>query len=78
MDELARVTHGYVGADLSALCQEAALAALQRFISSPSDSAALRARVRARLVCTRARKGTGLVRARARKGSGEDEGGYRS
>lgn len=30
LDELARQTHGYVGADLAALCREAAMAALHR------------------------------------------------
>lgn len=32
IEEIARETHGYVGADLSALCAEAAMAALRRAI----------------------------------------------
>ncbi len=31
-DELAEVTHGYTGADLAALCKEAAMSALRRFM----------------------------------------------
>lgn len=32
LDRLARVTHGYVGADLEALCREAAMSALRRLL----------------------------------------------
>ncbi len=32
LDELARITHGFVGADLAALCREAAMAALRRYL----------------------------------------------
>ena len=32
LDELAELTHGYTGADLAALCKEAAMTALRRFI----------------------------------------------
>jgi len=34
LDEIAELTHGYTGADLAALCKEAAMAALRRFIRS--------------------------------------------
>ncbi len=32
LEELARITHGFVGADLAALCREAAMNALRRFL----------------------------------------------
>ncbi|MCS7385323.1 MAG: CDC48 family AAA ATPase [archaeon GB-1867-005] len=32
LDELAKITHGYTGADLAALCREAAMTALRRFL----------------------------------------------
>ncbi|HDI46538.1 MAG TPA: AAA family ATPase, partial [Candidatus Methanomethylia archaeon] len=32
LDELAEITHGYTGADLAALCREAAMRALRRFL----------------------------------------------
>jgi len=32
LDELARVTHGYVGADIAALCREAGMVALRRYL----------------------------------------------
>ena len=32
LDEIAKVTHGYTGADIAALCREAAMAALRRFL----------------------------------------------
>lgn len=34
LDELAKVTHGFVGADLEALCREAAMKALRRYLPS--------------------------------------------
>eukprot|EP00884_Botryococcus_braunii_P022647 jgi/Botrbrau1/9066/Bobra.0376s0036.1 len=44
INDLARITHGFVGADLSALCQEAALVALHRFIlDRPVGSTAIHA-----------------------------------
>ncbi|MGB9840832.1 CDC48 family AAA ATPase [Thermovenabulum sp.] len=42
LDRLAAVTHGFVGADLAALCREAGMHALQRVLEKlPSDSAPL-------------------------------------
>ncbi|KAG8056187.1 hypothetical protein GUJ93_ZPchr0001g30519 [Zizania palustris] len=39
LESLASVTHGFVGADLAALCNEAALSALRRYISLKENSA---------------------------------------
>lgn len=38
LNQLASVTHGFVGADLSLLCSEASLAAAKRSVSSHSES----------------------------------------
>jgi transitional endoplasmic reticulum ATPase len=37
LDEIANITHGYVGADLAALCKEAAMHALRRIVPDISD-----------------------------------------
>ena len=38
LDHFARITHGFVGADLEALTKEAAMKALSRYINGPNDS----------------------------------------
>lgn len=40
MDDLAAAAHGFVGADLAAICNEAAMAALRRHISNTRGDAA--------------------------------------